>query len=300
MLGLNISSALNSVITIYILIPFILVPELLFSGVIVRYDKLHKSISTPEYVPVIGDVMTSRWAYEALMVHQFKSNKFQKHFFDIQKDISTAGYYKDYSIAELKSLIIFCERNLNTVESKKEIKENLELLSNEIEKLGKNTGVHFANLEELNKATVSEDLLLKTNEYLQKLKKVLVKDKINASRKNDAKYYELVSSLGGKEEFNEFRQNYYNRTISDLVLNRDGPEKIKRVKNKLVQLKDPIYKYPDSNFGRAHLYASIKRLGSLEISTYWFNLIFIWLTTLFLYFALRWNLLRRFLNGFAK
>jgi len=33
MLGLNISSALNSVITIYILIPFILVPELLFSGI---------------------------------------------------------------------------------------------------------------------------------------------------------------------------------------------------------------------------------------------------------------------------
>jgi amino acid transporter len=71
MLGLNISSALNSVITIYILIPFILVPELLFSGVIVRYDKLHKSIANPEYVPVIGDIMTSRWAYEALMVHQF-------------------------------------------------------------------------------------------------------------------------------------------------------------------------------------------------------------------------------------
>jgi ABC-type multidrug transport system ATPase subunit len=81
MLGLNISSALNSVITIYILIPFILVPELLFSGVIVRYDKLHKSIANPEYVPVIGDIMTSRWAYEALMVHQFSSNKFQKQFF---------------------------------------------------------------------------------------------------------------------------------------------------------------------------------------------------------------------------
>ena len=43
LLGLNISSAFNSVITIYILIPFIIIPQLLFSGVLVKYDKLHKS-----------------------------------------------------------------------------------------------------------------------------------------------------------------------------------------------------------------------------------------------------------------
>ncbi|HZY26322.1 MAG TPA: ATP-binding cassette domain-containing protein, partial [Bacteroidales bacterium] len=56
MLGLNISSAFSSVITIYILIPFILIPQLLFSGVIVKFDKLHKnSLSSNEYVPLIGE-----------------------------------------------------------------------------------------------------------------------------------------------------------------------------------------------------------------------------------------------------
>ena len=40
MLGLNISSAFNSVITIYILIPLILIPQLLFSGVMVKFDRL--------------------------------------------------------------------------------------------------------------------------------------------------------------------------------------------------------------------------------------------------------------------
>ena len=43
LLGLNISSAFTSVITIYILIPFIIIPQLLFSGVIVNFDKLNKS-----------------------------------------------------------------------------------------------------------------------------------------------------------------------------------------------------------------------------------------------------------------
>jgi hypothetical protein len=45
MLGLNISAAFNSVITIYILIPFIIIPQLLFSGVLVKFDKLHQGNS---------------------------------------------------------------------------------------------------------------------------------------------------------------------------------------------------------------------------------------------------------------
>ena len=81
LIGLNLSSGLNSVITIYIIIPFILVPQLLFSGFTVNYDKLHKIYRNPVYVPVIGDMMTSRWAYEALAVDQFKDNKFSRNFF---------------------------------------------------------------------------------------------------------------------------------------------------------------------------------------------------------------------------
>jgi hypothetical protein len=298
MLGLNISSALNSVITIYILIPFILVPELLFSGIIVHYDKLHKSITTPVYVPVIGDLMTSRWAFEALMVHQFKSNEFQKHFFDIDKEVSTASYYKDYLIVELQNRIAFCERNIGNVKHEKEIMENLRLINYEIDKLTRKTGVPFAGLVRLNMKTVSVELLQETNEYLMQLNEVFMKQRLDASKRNDEKYYELVRSLGGEDEFIEFKQKYFNRTISDLVTNRDGIKKIIQVEDKLIQLKDPIYKNPDSNYGRAHFYTSYKQLGSMEIYTYWFNLCFIWLTTLFLYLALKWNLLRKLLNSY--
>ena len=62
MLGLNISSGFNSVITIYILIPFLVIPQILFGGVIVKFEKLHKNLTSYEYVPVIGDLMASRWA----------------------------------------------------------------------------------------------------------------------------------------------------------------------------------------------------------------------------------------------
>ena len=63
MIGLNISSALDSVVTIYILIPFLVVPQLLFSGTMVKFEKLNKSISSYEHVPLLGDLMPSRWAY---------------------------------------------------------------------------------------------------------------------------------------------------------------------------------------------------------------------------------------------
>ncbi len=101
LLGLNISSGLNSVITIYILVPFLLIPQILFCGVLVKFDKLHKSISNYEYVPVIGDLMTSRWAYEALAVEQFKNNRYMQQFFDIDQQISDATYKESFLIPTL-------------------------------------------------------------------------------------------------------------------------------------------------------------------------------------------------------
>jgi len=69
LIGLNISSGLNSVVTTYILIPFIVVPQLLFSGVLINFNRLNNLFYHPDFVPVIGEMMTSRWAYEAMAVH---------------------------------------------------------------------------------------------------------------------------------------------------------------------------------------------------------------------------------------
>ena len=300
MLGLNISSALNSVITIYILIPFILVPELLFSGVIVKYDKLHKSMSSPVYVPVIGDLMTSRWAYEALTVHQFKSNDFQKHFFDIKKDLSTASYYSDYVLPEIQKSLAYCELNYGNASLDQDIDQNIALIKNELEKLERVTGIPFKMSEQLRANEISPMLIQELGAYLRQLKEVFKTTKSNAYKRSDEKHSDLIKALNGEEGFNNLRQQYHNKRISDLVTNREGIDKIIRLDNRLIQLKDPIYKIPDSKYGRAHFYASSKNLGNLEIDTFWFNLGFIWLTTILLYLALRGNLLRKLVGNFGK
>ena len=88
LLGLNISASFNSVKVIYILIPICIIPQLLFSGIIVPFDKLHPYFSSKSEVPAIGNIMASRWAYEALTVVQFKDNEYEKQFFEFTKNAS--------------------------------------------------------------------------------------------------------------------------------------------------------------------------------------------------------------------
>ena len=55
---------------------------------------------------------------------------------------------------------------------------------------------------------------------------------------------------------------------------------------------------PESRTGRAHLYAPEKQLGNERIDTFWFNIVFIWITSLVLYVVLYFDLLRMLVTYF--
>ncbi len=74
MIGLVISSAFNSAVTIYIVIPLVMIPMMVLSGAMFSFEKLNRSITNVDKVPVIAELMPTKWSYEALMVHQFKAN----------------------------------------------------------------------------------------------------------------------------------------------------------------------------------------------------------------------------------
>ena len=94
LLGLNISSSFNSVKVIYILIPICIIPQLLFSGIMFHLTS-YTYFSSKSEVPIIGNVMASRWAYEAMAVTQFKDNEFEKLIYDDKKNMSFANWKKD-------------------------------------------------------------------------------------------------------------------------------------------------------------------------------------------------------------
>ncbi len=140
-MGLNISSAFNSAVTIYILIPLLMIPQMALGGAMFSFSKLNRLIGSVDKVPVIADMMASRWAYEGLMVYQFKENKFEKQYFDYDQVKSIANFNQDKLIPKLSESIeaieIVREENegKNNVDSvNKVVAYELALLKHEIPK----------------------------------------------------------------------------------------------------------------------------------------------------------------------
>src|SRR6185295_5355042 len=133
-LGLNISSAFNSAVTIYILIPILLIPQLILSGVVVKFDKLNPTIGNTATVPFVGDLMASRWAFEAAMVTQFKDNKFEKEFYKYDKVMANSDYQKVYFIPELETKLQYCLSNYrsNDQEAQRKVVKDLDLVYREV------------------------------------------------------------------------------------------------------------------------------------------------------------------------
>ena len=295
MIGLNISSALNSVVTIYILIPFILVPQILLSGTVVNFQKLHRSLTSEIYVPLVGDLMTSRWAYEALAVTQFKDNRYEKKFFEVEKKISYANFRASFVIPKLESLIT----QLGKKETKNKASE-FKLLYNETVKLHNELNgkaPNFKYINKLNEKDFTTEIGEELREYLLKYKKFYQKQQSKYTSQKDKIYAQLIKKLGSKEALVKFKMDNHNENISNIVLNVNSIEKIKEKDGQLIQKKDPVYFEPYVNYGRAQFYASEKKLGSLHIGTFAFNNIVIWLTSLLLYFMLLDNTLRKILEA---
>ncbi len=133
-LGLNISSTFNSVITIYITIPLLLIPQMILSGIIFRYEKMNKTISEKGTVPLLADVMVSRWAFEAIIVDHFMMNAYQKDYYNLEKKISQDNFKISFWIPALKERLDRSveNKNIKSEEATKNLKKDLELVRKEI------------------------------------------------------------------------------------------------------------------------------------------------------------------------
>lgn len=298
MVGLNISAGLNSVVAIYILIPFILVPQLLLSGTIVGFDYLNPAIASRLNVPFVGDVMTSRWTFEALAVEQFSNNKYERIFYSYDKEISRYAYITSYVIPTLKSELDECQRNTIKKENREATVRFAAILNNEIPPLQKEAKFGpMPGLKKISARNFDITIVEASKNYLDSLSRYFSSRLTEITARRDARYENLVSSMGSDAVY-KFKQAYYNDNLADLVLNKGGENKIIEGDGRLIRKKDPIFMEPISCSGRAHFYSPVKRLGNLEIDTFWFNFAVIWLMSLMLYMVLLFDLLRRGINYF--
>jgi len=293
-LGLNISAGLNSVITIYILVPFLLIPQILFCGVLVKYDKLHRSLTNYEYVPLLGDAMASRWAYEALSVNQFKNNAFEKEFFDIEQQISSADYIQAYLIPELKFKLENIHQRFVDGSDRGMIQSDLKILNRELADLGKLVPELPPYIPDVGDAGLySDSTELSIQTYLGGVTDLCHYTIGRLQKEKSQMDKAAIDRMGGVEAFTNFRNKYENKSLSDLVMNRNVLEKVVEKNGRMIRKHQPIYMKPTSRIGRAQLYAPTKQIGNFEFDTMWFNVIVIWINIFSFYLALRFDLLRK-------
>lgn len=299
-LGLNISSAFNSAVTVYVLIPLLLIPQMILSGVLFSFDKLHSSISNKEKVPIVADLMASRWAYEALAVEQFIFNNYEQGFYEYEKKSSNADFKSAFVADELEArnqyVLANFESQIDSIQ--RQVTENLRILQSQIVFEPFKGKLENTNLAKL----LSHDGY--TKEFGQSLQ-----DYIKEYRKHyQGVYNEQVIIADKKKSFyekqgfdlNNEKNLYFNESLSDLVKNVNTKERLIIYDGRIIQQIDPIFQDPKPQHlldYRTGFFFPQKHFLGMQFSTFTFNSIAIWLMSGLLYVALYFELLRRLVKA---
>lgn len=291
-LGLIISSAFNTIVTIYIMIPLIMIPQMVLGGAMFTFDKLNKTIASVDKVPLVAEFIPARYAYEGLIVYQYEHNPFKEQMFETELKESMADFKQVYYLPELTNAI---ERVKNYFEKGQTEEEgyinDLALLHNE---LGKETRrqpqIEFSALSKLNKTDFNKNVYNQTKEYIEQLTQVYAEIFLaaNTSRERTTQY--LLDTQ--YEKYNKLKDAYYNETVSEVVRKTFDKNKILRDGDKLIQIVDPIYQLPEPEgiFSfRSQFFAPKKYFLGRYWDTLWFNMISIWIITIFLYIVLYYD-----------
>ena len=305
-LGLNVSSAFKSAVTVYILIPLLVIPQLILSGVVVNFDKLNPSITTEDKVPMIGEIMASRWAFEAMAVTQFKDNEFEKEFYPFDKVMAQSEFKTGYLFPKLLEILEDTHHNINGADEEElaKISYDLTTLSNELGKeLSKIGADKFPQISQLNTDDWSEEVYQETDLFIQKLQTYY---NLRYKKANEEKRALMSSYIGteeGQEAYELKKLTYTNETLGMLVKNMGTKHRLLEHNNEFIQKLYPIYNDPEHPSGpldfRAQFYQPTKHFAGIWFDTLKFNMTIIWLMSFILLVILYFDGFRRIISIFG-
>ncbi len=250
--GLWLSQTLSSIVSIYISIPLLLIPQILLCGLVINFDDLNTSASKKDIVPLIGEIIPSRWAFEALIVEQFTSNAYNKPFFPIEKEKFLAQYYENIHAEEVKSLVDRMNGEDSTY----------------IRKTLKNELVVLSKAARIAPITANESY----DAYIENAIDALHKRAHNFTALLEQKQQKLIDE-NGSTWFNDLKKDNHNVAIEELVINTGTNRFYKESNYRIYPQVGLIYVEPDNRWGRAHFYSHAKNIAGNYISTYKFNLL---------------------------
>lgn len=276
-LGLNISASFNSAKVIYILIPIMIIPQLLFSGIIVKFDKLHPYFASQKGVPMIGNIMASRWAYEALAVRQYKDNEFEKDFYYFDYHRKYANWKKDNWKKEIQNKLNYVNRELKNEAKKEEVEGALELIYTELKKETEIIQYPFEYLDKINYFDYNNEVERATEKYLNTLNDHYKKVFNTADAEKEKLIFERTKTAELNKAYVKKYNDYSNESLEYFVTNRNDLNLISEHNNELIQKTDLIYAPTfKTSFFDSHFYAPSKNILGSKMDTFWANVIVLW------------------------
>ncbi len=257
--GLLLSQWLNSVVSIYISIPILLIPQILLCGLVVSFSDLTPR-STTGNVPLIGDMIPSRWSFEALAVTQFSDNPYEAPLFEVQRERYRWQYEQWGVIYTLKSEV---ETMKDEQERGKPVDPaHLEVVHNELPRLEALCGVEPYS---------GDDSYGSLRAHLLKLEDVVKKHSNRWTLLEDRIVNDRLKEMG-REALRLLKRDHHNTALQDFVTGADQKELSHVIDGHIVARAGAVWLMPKSPWGRAPFYSSEKRLGGLTVSTLVYNM----------------------------
>jgi ABC-type multidrug transport system ATPase subunit len=251
LLGLNLSSAMRSAKTIYIMIPLLIIPQIIFGGAIIRFDRFNPAFTQVDRVPWIGNLMASRWGFEGIAVDLARNNKADSPFMACEDELERSAWRRDFWY-----------------------KSFLDLKDSKL----RNEEFHSAKME-LASWGYETDSIATPSELREAFK---------ASYKFAFQTRDSIRRAMSQEvDLKELKDEYHNAALHSWVMQTDRTRRVSLTDRGLVQETSFIHQLP---MGRqawdAPFYAPIKQFASVEMSTTVFNRLVLWTMVLLMYMAL--------------
>jgi ABC-type multidrug transport system ATPase subunit len=301
--GLIISSAFDTAITVYILVPLLLIPQMILSGSIFSFDKINDLIRSKDKTPIVADLMASRWAYEAIAVKHYRDNKYERLFYKTEQRENIANFNIVYLLPELKERLISIDENTRAQSDslRKLAAHDLVTLKAELNKQNKIMPYKKGTVEALVLDNIGE-WYTPVYQYITALEVFYNKVFNEASKEKENKVFAFNQTQD--INVNKLKDNYFNESLSDLVRNATAKKRIIEADGYMAPKVDYVYFGPVEVKGkldyRAHFFAPVKQWAGTYFDTYKFNIVVIWLAGVLLYIFLYFDLLRKILNVFGK
>ena len=259
LIGLLLSQCLSSVVSIYITIPVLLIPQILLCGLVVHFDDLNTKSKTGN-VPIIGDVIPSRWAYEALAVATFSMNDYESMAYGKECEKFTCQFYEKRFVWELQS-------RLETIQEAVKYNETPDPIHMQVLRKGMDDLCRMTGLEPYE----GDWSYFSLDTYLNNAARTLSTRGNKLSLEID-NIYTKYAREHGREALVNLKHDNYNLQLENLVVNRTANEWYSVIDDTIVPKVGQIYLTPQSRNGRAPFYSGYKYLGDWKIPTYTYNI----------------------------